>query len=134
VAAGAFSARRTARPDDLRLEVRGVGPIALPVSVGQAKELCLMGRPARFGKGEQTLLDARVRDTREIPKSRIRIDRRLWNTTLLPVLDRLRAGLGLPAGCELAAGFHSMLVYAPGQFFAPDQDSERLTPWSEPWS
>jgi hypothetical protein len=78
VAAGAFSARRTASPDDLRLEVRGVGPIALPVSVRQAKELCLMGRPARFGKGEQTLLDAKVRDTWEIPKSRVKIDKRQW--------------------------------------------------------
>src|SRR5262249_18683661 len=125
VAPGAFSARRTARPDDLRLEVRGVGPIALPVSVRQAKELCLMGRPAQFGKGEQTLLDAKVRDTWEIPKSRIKIDKRQWNATLRPVLDRLRADLGLPAGCELTADFHSMLVYAPGQFFAPHQDSEK---------
>ena len=125
VAPGAFSARRTTRPDDLRLEVRGVGPIALPVSVGQAKELCLIGRPARFGKGEQTLLDAKVRDTWEIPKSRIKIDKRQWDTTLRPILDRLRADLGLPAGCELTADFHSMLVYAPGQFFAPHQDSEK---------
>ncbi len=59
---GSFSARRTARPDGLRLEVTGVGPITLPVPVRQAKELCLISRPARFGKGEQTLLDARVRD------------------------------------------------------------------------
>ncbi|WP_345509369.1 2OG-Fe(II) oxygenase [Phytohabitans houttuyneae] len=42
-----------------------------------------------------------------------------------PVLDRLRADLGLPEGCELIAEFHSMLVYAPGQFFAPHQDSEK---------
>jgi hypothetical protein len=124
-ATGSFSARRTARPDDLRLEVSSVGPIALPVPVRQAKELCLMGRPARFGKGEQTLLDARVRDTWEIPKSRIKIDKRQWNATLRPVLDRLRADLGLPEGCELTAEFHSMLVYAPGQFFAPHQDSEK---------
>lgn len=125
VVAGSFSARRTARPDDLRLEVTGVGPIALPVSVRQAKQLCLIGRPARFGKGEQTLLDAKVRDTWEIPKSRIKIDKRQWNATLLPVLDRLRADLGLPEGCQLVAEFHSMLVYAPGQFFAPHQDSEK---------
>lgn len=123
--AGAFSARCTARPDDLRLEVSGVGPIALPVPVQQAKELCLIGRPAQFGKGEQTLLDAKVRDTWEIPKSRIKIDKRQWNATLRPVLDRLRAELGLPDGCELGAEFHSMLVYAPGQFFAPHQDSEK---------
>ena len=125
VAPGAFSARRTARPDDLRLEVLGVGPIALPVSVGQAKELCVLGRPAQFGKGEQTLLDAKVRDTWEVPKSRVKIDKRQWNATLQPVLDRLRADLGLPAGCKLTADFHSMLVYAPGQFFAPHQDSEK---------
>jgi hypothetical protein len=125
VAPGAFSARRTARPDDLRLEVRGVGPLVLPVPVGQAKELCMIGRPARFGKGEQTLLDAKVRDTWEIPKSRIKIDKRQWDATLRPILDRLRADLGLPEGCELTADFHSMLVYAPGQFFAPHQDSEK---------
>jgi hypothetical protein len=122
---GTFSARRTAHPDDLRLEVRGVGPITLPVPVGQAKELCMIGRPARFGKGEQTLLDAKVRDTWQIPKSRIKIDKRQWDATLRPILDRLRADLGLPEGCELTAGFHSMLVYAPGQFFAPHQDSEK---------
>jgi hypothetical protein len=124
-AAGSFSARRAARPDDLRLEVSGVGLIALPVAVRQAKQLCLIGRPARFGKGELTLLDAKVRDTWEIPKSRIKIDTGRWNATLRPVLDRLRADLGLPEGCQLGAEFHSMLVYAPGQFFAPHQDSEK---------
>ena len=124
-AAGAFSARRTARPDGLRLEVGGVGPIAMPVSVWQAKQLCLIGRPARFGKGEQTLLDAKVRDTWEIPRSRVKIDKRHWNATFHPVLDRLRADLGLPDRCRLEAQFQSMLVYAPGQFFAPHQDSEK---------
>lgn len=125
VSPGAFSARRTARPDDLRLEVRGVGPITLPVSNRLAKELCLTGRPARFGRGEQTLLDPTVRDTWEIPKSRVKIDKRQWNTTLVPILDGLRADLGLPAECKLTADLHSMLVYAPGQFFAPHQDSEK---------
>ncbi len=125
VEAGAFSARRTARPDDLRLDVRGVGPITFPVTVAQAKQLCLIGRPAQFGKGEQTLTDAGVRDTWEIPKSRISIDKRQWDVTLQPILQRLRGDLGLPPGCELAAEFHSMLVYAPGQFFAAHQDSEK---------
>ncbi len=123
--AGASSARRTARPDDLRLEVREVGPISFPVPVRQAKQLCLVGRPARFGQGEQTLLDRGVRDTWEIPKSRIKIDKRRWDQTLRPVLDGLRADLGLPSGCVLTAEFHAMLVYGPGQFFAPHQDSEK---------
>jgi hypothetical protein len=107
------------------LEVREVGPITFPVPVRQAKQLCLVGRPARFGKGEQTLLDRGVRDTWEVPKSRIRLDKRQWDRTLRPALDGLRADLGLPPGAVLTAEFHAMLVYGPGQFFAPHQDSEK---------
>ena len=122
---GSFSAKRTARPDDLHLEVRGVGPLQLPVSKEHARQLIPPARPARYGLGEHTLLDARVRDTWEIPRSRMKIDQRRWNRTLLPVLDSLRADLGLPEECRLKAELHSMLVYAPGQFFVPHQDSEK---------
>jgi predicted 2-oxoglutarate/Fe(II)-dependent dioxygenase YbiX len=122
---GAFSARRSAAADDLYIEVRGVGPLRLPVAAEQARALRGIARPARYGQGERTPLDARVRDTWEIPKSRVKIDQRRWKQTLLPVLERLRADLGLPAGCRLRAELASMLVYAPGQFFAPHQDSEK---------
>lgn len=122
---GSFSARRAAPVDDLHLEVRGLGRLRLPVPQSQARQLCRLGRPARYGHGEQTLLDPRVRDTWEIPKSRVKIDKRRWNKTLLPVLERLHTDLGLPPGGRLTAEFHSMLVYAPGQFFAPHQDSEK---------
>jgi hypothetical protein len=121
----AFSAARTAPTSDLHLEVRGVGPIKVPVSQAQARQLCLLGRPARYGRGEQTLLDRGIRDTWAIPKSRVKIDKRRWNQTLLPVLDRLGHDLGLPSGCTLRAELHSMLVYAPGQFFVQHQDSEK---------
>ncbi|MFY1634601.1 2OG-Fe(II) oxygenase [Solwaraspora sp. WMMB335] len=123
--AGAFSARRTASPDGLTLSVRGVGPIAFPATAEQAEQLCSVGRPARFGKGEQTLTDAKVRDTWEIPTSLVDIDEQRWLETLRPMLDHLRADLGLPQGCELVAELHSMLAYGPGQFFAPHQDSEK---------
>lgn len=124
-ARGSFSTQRMAPVDDLHLEVRGLGPLFFPVPEAQAEQLCRLGRPARYGRGTETLLDRRVRDTWEIPKSRVRIDRRRWNRTLLPMLERLGGDLGLPAGCELSAEWHSMLVYAPGQFFATHQDSEK---------
>jgi Rps23 Pro-64 3,4-dihydroxylase Tpa1-like proline 4-hydroxylase len=41
------------------------------------------------------------------------------------ILDVVREQLGLPSGGKLAAGFHSMLVYEPGQFFLAHQDSEK---------
>lgn len=107
---GSFCARRAARPDDLHIEVRGVGSLRLPVPKEQARQLIRVARPARYGLGQATLLDPRVRDTWEVPKSRVKIDQRRWNKTLLPVLDQLRADLGLPAGCRLKAELHSMLV------------------------
>ncbi len=121
----ALSVRRTAPTGDLDLEVRGVGPLALPVTAAQAKELRLVARPAHYGLGTDTLLDRSVRDTWEVPRSRVKINTRRWNNTLTPMLDRLRADLGLPEGCRLKAELHSMLVYEPGQFFAPHQDSEK---------
>ena len=124
-APGTFSAHRTAPTADLAIEVRGVGPIGLPVSPEDARKLQQLGRPARYGQGEQTLLDHAVRDTWEIPKSRVRIDKRRFDPTLVPTLARLRADLGLPASSALAPRFHSMLVYGPGQFFVPHQDSEK---------
>lgn len=124
--AGSFSARRTAKAGDLLLEVRGVGPVEVPVSVDQAEQMCGLARPARFGRGEQTLLDPGVRDTFQVPKSRIKMDKRRWGRTLGPVLAGLAVDLGLPPGCSLEADFHAMLVYGPGQFFAPHQDSEKV--------
>src|SRR5664279_1164796 len=123
--AGSFSARRAAPPDDLHIEVRGVGRLQFPVPDAQARQLRAVARPASYGQGEQTLLDARVRDTWQIPISRVKIDKRQWNRTLQPVLARLGDDLGLPAGSGLRAELQSMLVYTPGQFFVPHQDSEK---------
>lgn len=121
-----FSAHRTAAPDDLIIEIDGVGPLELPVPAAQVRRLRSMARPARYGLGEKTLVDSRVRDTWELPKSRVRIDRRRWNKTLVPVLDELRAELGLPDGCRLRAELHSVLMCEQGQFFAPHKDSEKV--------
>lgn len=120
-----FSAFRTLPVDSLQIEVQGLGPLELPVSEVQARRLCQLGRPARYGRGEQTLLDPAVRDTSEIPKSRVKIDKRTWNRSLLPVLERLGADLGLPPGGRFEPQLHSVLVYAPGQFFVQHQDSEK---------
>ena len=122
---GSFSTRRTTPPDNLTIDVKGVGTIRLPVTAGQAKQLRMLARPARYGKGEETILDRAVRDTWEVPCSRVTIYKRLWANTLQPMLDTVRNDLGLPATSALKAELHSMLVYEPGQFFAAHQDSEK---------
>jgi hypothetical protein len=119
---GASSVQLRAGPDDLHLEVEGVGRVLLPVSPGQARELCQLGRRASFGRGAETLTDPKVRDTWEVPPDLVRIE---WSDTFRAILNEVRDQLGLPSGCELAADFHSMLVYEPGQFFVAHQDSEK---------
>jgi hypothetical protein len=119
---GASSVRLRAEPDDLHMEVKGVGRVRLPVSPEQASQLCQLGRRASFGRGAETVTDPKVRDTWEIPRSLVRIE---WSDTFEAMLDEVRDGLGLPSGCELVADFHSMLVYEPGQFFVAHQDSEK---------
>lgn len=124
-AAGSFAAQHTGSAENLVIEVEGVGRLELPVPPSQARRLCEVARPARYGLRDQTLLDANVRDTWEVPRERVAIDEGQWHETLLPLLDTLRAELGLVPDCELSAELHSMLVYEPGQFFQRHQDSEK---------
>lgn len=124
-APGTFATKHVVEADDLRVTVTGVGAIPLPLSPVIARRLCEIARPARYGRREQTLLDPRVRDTWEIGKRQVKIDARRWRPTLDRALAHLSKGLGLPPGARLRAELHNLLVYGPGQFFAPHQDSEK---------
>ena len=66
-----------------------------------------------------------MRDTWEIPKTRIKIDEPRWGKTFRPLLDRMRRDLILTDGSCLKAELHDMLVYGPGQFLAAHRDSEK---------
>ena len=122
---GKFAIRRTVAASDLDLKVRGVGRIRFPITPATARKLCAVARPARHGFKDETRLDKRVRDTWEIAKTRISIDQPRWSKTMAPQLERIGKDLGLPTGSRLKAELHNLLVYAPGQFFAPHQDSEK---------
>jgi hypothetical protein len=59
-AEGSFATRRTAPTADLGIDVRGVGPIGLPVSAAQAKEFELVARPAKYRRGTDAVLERRI--------------------------------------------------------------------------
>ena len=119
----AFSVELKARPDDLALGVEGFGAVKFPVTAAKARKLIELGRPARFGRGEETVTDPGVRDTWEIPKKLVHAT---WNAPMLAViLATVKEELGLPSGAELTADLHSLLVYEPNQFFLAHQDSEK---------
>lgn len=120
-APGAFSAQLSVPARDVRLTVAGAGPVSLPVRAPQAKQMIACARPARFGRGEQTLMDLSVRDTWEITPDQVTLTGLDWDAILAEVRDEL----GLPARARLRAEPHALLVYGKGQFFRPHQDSEK---------
>ncbi|WP_437745403.1 2OG-Fe(II) oxygenase [Sorangium sp. So ce1504] len=122
---GTFATELGCSGEDLHIEVEGVGPIRFPISAATARKLCSVARPAPFGRRDKTLLDTSVRDSWEIGRRQLKIDTQRWRRTLAPKLALVRQRLGLPEGGELHAELDKMLVYGPGQFFAPHQDSER---------
>ncbi|MFJ2581015.1 2OG-Fe(II) oxygenase [Kitasatospora aureofaciens] len=90
-----------------------------------AKKLIAVARPARFGRGEETLSDTGVRDTWEISPEQVTVGGPAWPALLRGALEHFREELGLPASTRLRAELHAMLVYGKGQFFLPHQDSEK---------
>ncbi|MBT7445129.1 MAG: 2OG-Fe(II) oxygenase [Methylococcales bacterium] len=122
---GGFSAKQVTIATDLNLEIKGVGKLRLPLKPSKVKSLIKVARPAKFGWKDQTLLDPEVRNVWEIPKSNVKIDKRQWNKTFNPVLEKLKKQLGLPIQGKLKAHLHNALIYEKGQFFQPHQDSEK---------
>ncbi len=122
---GTFAAERTTSSEGFRVEVQGVGPLTFPIPPATARALCAAGQPAPFGRRDQTLRDTRVRDTIEIEASRVRIAPLGFRRAIRPQLDMLGEQLGLPEDGKLRAVLDKLLVYGPGQFFVPHQDSER---------
>ena len=124
-APGSFSAQILAPADTLQVEVVGLGAVQTPVRGPLAKKLIAVGRPAKFGRAEQTLTDTSARDRWEITPDLVTLDGPAWEATLGAVLDYVRGELGLPPTTTLRAGLHAMLIYGKRQFFLPHQDSEK---------
>src|SRR5689334_590128 len=75
--------------DQLSLKVDSLGPVKFPISARTAKALIVEAEPAKFGKREKTVLDRRVRDVWEIPKSRIKIGGK-WEKQLERLLQQVQ--------------------------------------------
>jgi hypothetical protein len=125
-----FCAKHTVPAGALRLTVKGAGPVTLPLKPATVQSLIDVAEPARFGWHEKTLLDKRVRNCWEIPAGRLKVADRPWNATLKRALDEIAIDLGLESArrkkSALTAHLHNLLIYGPGQFFAPHQDSEKI--------
>ena len=106
-----------------RLEVAGVGPIALPLLPVQAQQLIAVAEQAPYGRGEATLVDTAVRRTWQIDPERVHIAGRHWERTLADIVAQATAGLGVTG--PVVADLYKLLVYDPGSFFVNHRDTEK---------
>jgi hypothetical protein len=106
-----------------RLEVEGVGPVALPLLPMQAEQLVAVAERAPHGRGADTIVDTTVRRTWQIAADRVRIAGKHWERTLQAVVARVAEGLGV--GEPIAAELYKLLVYDQGSFFTSHRDTEK---------
>jgi len=119
-----FSSRKTSLKA-FDLTINKVGPLAFPLTKKQIKALIAIAKPAKFGWRDKTILDESVRKVWAVPPSRVKIPKKQWAAKFEPLLDKIKIDLGLPSQSKLTAQLHNMLVYEPGCFFKPHQDSEK---------
>ena len=120
---GDFYAAGTSAMPLPRIDVDGIGPIALPLLGVQADALIALAERAPFGRGEETLIDTSVRRTWQIGADQVRIQGAQWDLTLAAIVARVASGLGV-AGTVLPE-LYKLLVYDQGSFFVSHRDTEK---------
>ena len=110
------------------LEVAGLGPVGLPLTTSQAQELKTRCAQAPYGKGEETLVDVSVRRVWHLQPNQFSLTNPGWSETLLSVVARVQAGLGLKDQL-LEAHLYDLLLYEEGGFFLHIAMARSWTAW-----
>jgi len=104
------------------VRVDGMGPLPLPVIPVMLPLLQAVGGPAPYGRGTETLFDASVRRCTQMDAQRVHVPDSFTNA-LNSIVEAATLGLGVIG--EVRATLYKLLVYGPGDFFAPHRDTEK---------
>jgi len=77
------------------LDVKGIGPIGVPVKPAEAKEIIATARQAPFGRGEATIVDTDVRRVWQLEPSQFTLRNAAWNEALAGVIDAIKRYHGI---------------------------------------
>ena len=107
-----------------RIVVGETPMLSFPVPDAQARALIATAERAPYGRGQETLYDASVRNCWQVDPRSIRIEGRTWRQTLEQIEAETAAGLGFPPAA-ITAELYKLLIYERGGFFAPHRDTEK---------
>jgi hypothetical protein len=110
-------------PKVLSFKVAGK-TIPFKITPKLASELIGNAALARFGRKNKTLKDSRIRQTWEIPASKIKISKE-WGKKLNLAMMKIKKDLDLPENYDLSAELHNLLIYEKDHHFKSHQDSEK---------
>jgi len=123
---GSFCTNKNVNSTNFDIKFNKIGALAFPIQETQIQALISIAQPAKFGWKDQTILDKEVRNVWEISKSKVKIGKKQWEAKIEPLLEKFKIDLGLPKKSKLTADLHNMLIYQPGHFFKPHQDTEKI--------
>jgi len=106
-----------------RIEVAGVGTVALPLLPAQAKALIKAASRAPYGRGPETIVDTKVRKTWQIGAEQVGIGGKHWERTLGSIVARVAEDLGVDE--PITAELYKLLIYDKGGFFVSHRDTEK---------
>ena len=107
------------------LEVEGLGPVGLPLTAKAAKDLIKHCHQAPYGKGEQTLVDTKVRRVWRMEPDHFALKNPDWDRVIKEIVGKVQEELGLESQ-KLESHLYDLLLYEPGSFFLPHRDGEKL--------
>src|SRR5262249_46781845 len=95
------------------LEVEGIGPIGLPLTAKQAKELKSRCEQAPDGKGEETIVDTSVRKVWRLKPEHFSLTNPDWEPFLWQTVRKVQEELGLERQ-KLESHLYELLLYERG--------------------
>jgi len=107
-----------------RLKIGSEIEVSLPLQKDTAKKLINYAVQAPYGKGNETLVDTKVRKTWEIDGSNIVIENPAWNKLLAKIVNKVKEDFSLRE-MDVHPHLYKLLIYEKGGFFLKHKDTEK---------
>jgi hypothetical protein len=122
---GSFCTFGTMAPCFPGLEVTGIGPIGLPLTESQAREMIDHCIQAPFGRGEQTVVDTEVRRVWQLDPDQFQLKNPAWDGRIAVLVEQVKEQLGV-GDRPVSHHLYKLLMYEQGSFFIAHRDTEKV--------
>lgn len=109
-------------PSDVKLKVKGIGPISLPIASQEVETLKAVSEQAPHGRGTETIVDTQVRNMLQINPSKVSFgDNDTWEDF---IYNYVGPELGV-SQTLVEARLYKLLLYEPGSFFVKHRGTKK---------